>query len=173
MDRRPCQGGSPGDVEVIPFVDDFLRSGAAGRDTLRVGRPSSEENSRSWSDDVDSASLEVERARDATHSAVALSSAATAGDTETRNGPQESAGVQGGMWRQPPDPLRFLGRELHPTHAPQTTRADALTPRERIVSGASSVHPPTTVRSVESLRDQTHQGMPETASLSSISLTAA
>lgn len=158
---------------MVSLVYHLFGSGAPRADPLRSSGGGSSCTESAIARDVDSAASEVERARDPTHSAVALSSAATAGDTETRNGPQESAGVQGGMWRQPPDPLRFLGRELHPTHAPQTTRADALTPRERIVSGASSVHPPTTVRSVESLRDQTHQGMPETASLSSISLTAA
>jgi hypothetical protein len=46
--------------------------------------------------EVESASDDVERALDATHSAVALNRAQTAGDRETRNGVKEVEPVQSG-----------------------------------------------------------------------------
>jgi hypothetical protein len=67
-------------VEVVVLEDDFLRSRAARGDTLRVGRCSSSLKSRSWCCDVDSASLEVERAVHATHAAVVELATATAAD---------------------------------------------------------------------------------------------
>jgi hypothetical protein len=65
-------------VEVVPLVDDLFGSGATRRDALRVGRASSTDNKRSWSNKVNCAAADVERVRDATHSAVALNSAAAA-----------------------------------------------------------------------------------------------
>lgn len=47
--------------------------------------------------DVDSAALDVERARDPTHSAVAESRPASAGDNETRKSGQEVHDVLSGM----------------------------------------------------------------------------
>jgi hypothetical protein len=63
--------------------------------------------------EVHCAACEVVRARDATHSAVALRSAATAGDTESRNGCQEAGEVQGSMWCQSPRSGQRTGVVAH------------------------------------------------------------
>jgi hypothetical protein len=47
----------------------------------------------SIADEVDCASLEVERARDATHNAIALRSAETAGDRDARTDSKETHDV--------------------------------------------------------------------------------
>jgi len=97
-----CERSSPGYVEVVAFVDDFFRARAALTDTLRVGRPSSGDKARSWSDEIDSAASEVVAARDATHSAIALSSPVTAGNSEVRMGCQETVQVELSMRLQAP-----------------------------------------------------------------------
>lgn len=140
--RRPP---SPGDVKVIPFVDDFLRARASFGDTLRVGRSSSCDKSRSWSDEIDSASLEMERAWAPTNSAVALSSAATAADTESGMDAQKAEQVESSMWRQPP-----FGRQRHRVlhQMENRVRAEAARPRRRCVSNASSTQPLVTTANV-------------------------
>lgn len=67
---------------MVFLEDDFLRAGATGRDSLRVGRPSAMLKARSWSDEIDSAACDVERALDATHAAIALNRAATGGNSQ-------------------------------------------------------------------------------------------
>jgi hypothetical protein len=52
--------------------------------------------------EVNRASFEVERARDATHSAVALRRAATAGDSDSRTDSQEAHEVAGGVISESP-----------------------------------------------------------------------
>jgi hypothetical protein len=68
-------------------------------ETLDVGETPGE--SPSATREVCCATLEVERARDATHSAVALNRAETAGETETRNGCQEVLHVLAYIRSQP------------------------------------------------------------------------
>lgn len=101
----PDDQRSEGDVEVVVLEDDFLRAGARRRDTDRVGRCSTCSKSCSCSDEVCSASLEVERARDATHSAIALRTAPTGADVKSWNHSEELGDVQGGMRGQLPSEL--------------------------------------------------------------------
>jgi hypothetical protein len=82
------RGDSPREVEVIMFHDYLLRSGASGSDSTSPGVRLRLSEILKASDDVESAAAEVERVRDATHSAVALRSAPTGGRTYARTGPQ-------------------------------------------------------------------------------------
>lgn len=72
---------SPGDVQVIALVYDFLRSGAPGGNTLRPGDFRTMSDRLATACEVESASPEVERARDATHRAIALNRAPAGGRT--------------------------------------------------------------------------------------------
>ena len=129
-------------MEVVALLYDFLRSGAVRTDALdpcdvrRSGK-------RRWAaNEIDRAASEVPRARDATHSAVALRRAATAGDTEPRNGSHEHANVQSGVSIQPPAvrPVRLPTRRAQGRHyRVQVVRAVERGPRERCVSKALSV----------------------------------
>lgn len=83
----------PGDVKVLPSLSgvleaDFLGASAARCDPLGTRRSTRSLKKREISDDVDCASFEVPRARAATHSAVALKRAATAGNSEVRMNPK-------------------------------------------------------------------------------------
>ena len=62
--------------------------------------------------EVDSASDEVERAFDATHSAVALNRAQTAGDNETRNGCNEVPHVLGNVGANSSKDSKFTTAQL-------------------------------------------------------------
>lgn len=137
LERGVKDRESPRYVEVVPLVDDLLRARAAFGDTLRVGRPSCRDQSCSWAAEVDSASAEMERARNPTHSAIALRRAATAGDSESAMDSQESGQVDSGMRCQPPvsDELHRV-RKRHQTA--RVTLAVEATPRRRWVSNASS-----------------------------------
>jgi hypothetical protein len=66
---------------MVALVQDFFRAGAAVGDTLRLRRSGSVPEDLATPSEVDSASAEVERARDATNSAIALSRAPTGGNT--------------------------------------------------------------------------------------------
>jgi hypothetical protein len=66
---------------MVSLVYTLLRSGASGRDPLSPGREERRSERRAIAAEVSSASPEVERARDATHSAIALRSAETGGKT--------------------------------------------------------------------------------------------
>jgi thiamine biosynthesis protein ThiC len=68
-------------VEVVTLIYRFLRSGAAVGDTLRAGRLEAASDRRATTAEVKRASSEVERAWDATHSAIALRRAPTGGRT--------------------------------------------------------------------------------------------
>lgn len=76
--------GSPGDVQVIALVYDFLRSGASGRDPLGKGGSPCKSESVTAACEVCCASFEVVRARDATQSPIALRSAAAGGNSQSR-----------------------------------------------------------------------------------------
>lgn len=93
---------SPREVQVISLVDHFFWSRATGADPLRSSRGGSVEHESATANDVDSAADEVERARAATHNAIAFSTPTTASDNEVRMGCQETAQVQICMLRQPP-----------------------------------------------------------------------
>lgn len=89
---------------MVVLDDHFLRSRAARRDPLRPGE-SDERRSFSGRDHhVESTAREVERAWDATHSAVALSSAAPASRTGSRESSEQLAGVKFGMRLQIEEP---------------------------------------------------------------------
>jgi hypothetical protein len=75
---------SPGNVEVVSFVEDFLRSSAAGSDPLESSDPSTSLDVAAAACEVERASREMERAWTPTHNAVALRSAATGGSNESR-----------------------------------------------------------------------------------------
>ncbi len=68
-------------MEVVSLVYGFFRAGASRGDSLRprVREPVSDR--RATAREVERASSEVIRARDATHSAIALRSAPTGGST--------------------------------------------------------------------------------------------
>jgi hypothetical protein len=74
----------PGDVEVVALKDHFLGSGTPGCDSLGSGGCACSRESDTAACDVDRASSEVVRARDATHSPVALRRAATGGNNQSR-----------------------------------------------------------------------------------------
>ena len=95
-------------MEVVYLGDHVLRSCAPGGDPLCLRRSGSSPERYPTASDVDCAALEVERARDATHSAVALRSAATAGDSEVRMDCQKPVGVQSGMWCESFDVVAVL-----------------------------------------------------------------
>jgi hypothetical protein len=58
--RRRAEGCLPRDVKMVSFLEDFLRARTACGDALRVGRCSNCSSIRSWSNEIDSASCEVE-----------------------------------------------------------------------------------------------------------------
>jgi hypothetical protein len=85
---------------MVALVEDFDGPGAAGSDPLGrrrfVESPERLERPR----EVPRAALEVVRARDATHCAVASRSATTAGETYARMLGQEASGVETCMWTE-------------------------------------------------------------------------
>lgn len=109
---------------------DFLRSSAAMRDSLRVSGCGSASKVDTIADCVDCTAEEVVRALRATHSAVALNSAATAGESETRNVCQEAPDVQSGVVSKSTQDLLFRGRE-------RTRPPESVHPHQRIVVGVA------------------------------------
>jgi hypothetical protein len=95
---------------------DFFRARAAGRDALRSGVAGGVTESGSGGmSEVTSATCEVPRARDATHSAIALNRAAAADQTEGGINVKKSACVQSGMWCETSKDSLFTGSQL-PVH---------------------------------------------------------
>lgn len=131
-------------MDVVAFVDDLFRPRAPRRDALGVDRGDDRRSSAGWDHKVDCTASEVERAFDATHSAVALRSAATAGDNDSRMDSQETQEVLSGMCIETPPPFeRALRVRLLMGHG-NTNLVVATGPRRRCVSKASSTHPRTT-----------------------------
>jgi hypothetical protein len=76
-------------MKVIALHQDFRRACTARCAARRSGMPGGVVKASSIADEVDCAAREVLRALDATHSAIALRSAATAGDSDSRIVSQE------------------------------------------------------------------------------------
>jgi hypothetical protein len=93
-------GVSPGYVEVVRLHQDFYGSPAGGPLRRRSSRAGKVFERSARPNDIDRASLEVERARDATHSAVALSRAPSGGNTNVPMPSQKSTGVHLSMGLQ-------------------------------------------------------------------------
>lgn len=89
-------------MEVIHLVDHLLGSRAPDADPLRSSGGGNTREESAIANDVDRATSEVERARDATHSAVALSSAAAGGNNQFRMSGNEASQVEKGMGFQSP-----------------------------------------------------------------------
>lgn len=121
--RRPdacASNGSPREVNVVALVYDLLRSGAT-RGRSVAPRPGDERRSIAGCDhNVDSSALEVERVRDATHAAVALRRAATAGNTSSRPDVEQASEVQFGMGGEPPLRQRVVRIAQAVTSAPDS-----------------------------------------------------
>lgn len=101
-------------MEVFPrrpweLDEGFFPASARRTDSRRSGVPGGRVEVCRAADDVDSASCEVERARCATHSAIALRSAATAGDSEAATVTHDVGDVQGSVMSQSPRVLEALG----------------------------------------------------------------
>jgi hypothetical protein len=118
---------------VVPFVDDFLRPGAVRADPLGSGEPLERCTLATRDDNICCSSREMERARAATHRAVALRRAATAGDNSVRELAKASGKVQGGMLSQSPLPLNFT--TLHASRLAQKPGRRSLAPTPLRVEG--------------------------------------
>lgn len=82
---------------MVALVYDLFGSGASVGDALGARRSGSSDKECPTAREVDSASSEVVRARDATHSAIALRTAPTGGRSEARMSGKEAASVEQGM----------------------------------------------------------------------------
>lgn len=87
---------------MVGLADHFLGPRAAGADPLRSSGGGSAFEESAIANDVDRAASDVERARDATNSAVALSRAAPGGNNQLRMSGQEASQVEISMRDQPP-----------------------------------------------------------------------
>lgn len=87
---------------MVALVDHFFRPGTRRGDPLRSGRGDDRLSSAGWDHKVDSPSLEMERAWNATHSAVAFSRPATASHTDSGMSGEQAVKVKCRMRCQPP-----------------------------------------------------------------------
>lgn len=85
---------------MIRLEDHLFRPGAVWRDSLRTGNDSRPLTSSLRSCEVDRASSEVIRARDATHKPIAESRAATGGRSESRTRCEEVHAMKASVWRE-------------------------------------------------------------------------
>jgi hypothetical protein len=90
-------GGSADALGSAGLEEVFLRACTTASDTITLCEVAGSEEIRTASAEVRRATFEVVRARDATHSAIALRRAESAGESETRKVSQDSLCVGSGM----------------------------------------------------------------------------
>jgi hypothetical protein len=96
---------------MIALVQDLLGPGAPDAHSLGAGGGESGSSDALRPNEINRATSEVERARDATHSAVALNRAAPGGNNQLRMSGPEASQVEKGMGSQPP--TRVVGYDGH------------------------------------------------------------
>lgn len=129
---------------MVTLVDDFLGTSAVRTHSLTPRELGKGSSAARRPNEIDRAASEVERARDATHSAVALSSAAAGGNNEVRMSSPELVEMQLGMSIETPLSVAASRHDQTPRQTAVVSLSVATAPRLRWMSQALSTETSTT-----------------------------